>query len=80
MADQTGPFTLEEIETLFGYTSIEDIPFSLDSSVWQTATIFDGSASASSSATSTVSAIRQRIADASISAAATVSALSLIHI
>lgn len=51
MADQTGPFTLEQINTVFGYTSLDSVAYSLDSSVWQTATAYEGSANVSSTFT-----------------------------
>lgn len=48
MADVSGPFTIEQLDQ-FG--NLDALPFSLDSSIWNTATIWGGSGSVSSNAT-----------------------------
>jgi hypothetical protein len=65
MADVCGPFTLEDLDQ-FG--SLDSLAFSLDSGVWETACIYDGSASTTATASVDASGVRQRTSSASIAA------------
>lgn len=70
MADVCGPWTLEDLDQ-FG--DLDSLAFSLDSAVWNTACIYDGSAFTSALATANSVGYRERQAQGEISASATVS-------
>ena len=70
MSDVSGPFTLEQLDQ-FG--NLDSLAFSLDSSVWNTATIFSTSATLNSSTSTTLSVLRERTASGSITASASTS-------
>lgn len=72
MADVCGPFTLEDLDQFGG---LDSLAFSLDDSIWSSATtcIFDVSASATGSGVVNLSATRERTSSASASGSASVS-------
>lgn len=71
MADVCGPWTLEQLDQ-FG--TLDSLPFSLDSDVWLTACIRDGSGAVTADGDVTAASLRERTAEAIILASGTVTA------
>ena len=74
MPDVNSPFTLEQLDQ-FG--NLDSLAFSLDSNVWNTATIFDTSATLNSSTSTTLSALRERLVDGSVTGNGSVSSSAI---